>query len=115
MAENASAAVRQVLENEPVSPRVLNPSIPRDLETLCLKCLQKEAKQRYASAQEVADELGRFLRGEPIQARPVSTVTQVWRWCRRKPVLAAMAAVVVALAAISTTTEIGRASGGERV
>lgn len=104
MAENVSAAVRQVLENEPVSPRVLNPGVPRDLETLCLKCLQKEQKQRYASAAEVAGELERFLRGEPILARPVSTATHLWRWCRRKPALATLAVVVTALAVISTMT-----------
>jgi eukaryotic-like serine/threonine-protein kinase len=91
--------VRQVLDTEPVSPRQLNPSVPRDLETICLKCLQKERVRRYASSQELADELGRFLRGEPIHARPIGQAARLWRLCKRHPITAsAVAAMLVMLA-----------------
>lgn len=88
--------VRQVLDSEPVSPRVLNESVPRDLETICLKCLQKDRKTRYGSAQELADELDRYLRGEPIQARPISGPERFWRLCRRYPVTSSAIAAAVA-------------------
>jgi tRNA A-37 threonylcarbamoyl transferase component Bud32/tetratricopeptide (TPR) repeat protein len=80
--------IKQVLEVEPVPPRVRNPSLPRDLETICLKCLQKEPARRYATAGELADELGRYLEGKPIRARPVSVLEKIWRWRRRNPSLA---------------------------
>ena len=85
----------QVLELDPVSPRTLNPRIPRDLETVTLKCLEKEPLRRYASAGEFADELQRFLDGDPIRARPVSRTERVWRWCRRNPARALAAGVAL--------------------
>ena len=85
-----------VQETEPVTLRRINPSLPADLETICLKCLEKEPAKRYQTAEALADELGRFQRDEPIQARPVNAPEKVWRWCRRKPALAsALAAAAV--------------------
>jgi tetratricopeptide (TPR) repeat protein len=84
--------MKLVVEQEPIRPRALNPALPRDLETICLKSLAKEPGSRYATAQDFADELGRFLKDEPIRARRVTPAEWVWRWCRRKPALASMAA-----------------------
>ena len=81
----------QVRMGEPVPPRRLDPAIPRDLETICLKCLRKEPARRYESAEAVADDLRRFLEGRAICADPVSPLERTWRWCRRRPAVAAMA------------------------
>src|SRR5690348_837690 len=89
-AESFESVIYQVLNAEPVSPHLLNSSVPSDLETICVKCLQKEPSRRYHSAQELADELGRFVRQEPIQARPITVAERTWRWCRRKPAIASL-------------------------
>ena len=90
----------QVINDEPVNPIRLQPAIPIDLETICLKCLQKDPAQRYEDATSLADDIGRFLRGEPIVARPVGMPERVWRWCKRNPLIAAASGVAAALALV---------------
>jgi WD40 repeat protein/tRNA A-37 threonylcarbamoyl transferase component Bud32 len=87
---NSRMLLHQVLHDEPRSPRALNDRIPRDLETICLKAMAKEPAQRYASARDLADDLRRFLNGEPIRARPAGRFARWARWARRQPALAAL-------------------------
>jgi WD40 repeat protein/tRNA A-37 threonylcarbamoyl transferase component Bud32 len=96
-AESMAEILRLVVTAEPPSPRLLNPIVPRDLETICLKCLEKEPGRRYRTAGELAEELECFIADRPILARPASAVEKTWRWCRRKPAVAALSAAVVCL------------------
>lgn len=116
-AETPAETMRQVLDNEPVPPRLLNSHVPRDVETICLKCLEKLPARRYASAREVAEELERFLRNEPIRARPVGALERGWRWCGRNRALAgALAAALLLLitVAVGATVAAVRVSRAER-
>jgi tRNA A-37 threonylcarbamoyl transferase component Bud32 len=101
-AETAMATMRQVMESDPVSPRKLNATVPPDLETICLKCLEKNPARRYHSAQALAEELGRFRKHEPIQALPASAVRNVESWLRQHPwtLMAAASSVVLVLAGL---------------
>ena len=92
----------QILKDEPPSPRKLNSNLPRDLETITLKCLQKDPHRRYAMAREVADDLRRWLEQRPIVARPISTIERVWRWCVRNPLSASLSAAAIGLLAAVT-------------
>ena len=87
--------LEQVRSREPAPPGNLQPGLPRDLQTICLKCLHKEPARRYASAAALADDLGRFLRREPIHARPVSLRERLMKWVRRRPALAALLTVSI--------------------
>jgi WD40 repeat protein/serine/threonine protein kinase len=97
----------QVRSQEPVPPSRLAPKVPRDLETICLKCLQKEPGRRYETALALADDLRRAGNSEPIRARPVSRRERLWRWCRRNPALAtAMSLAVLALLSVAVVSSV---------
>lgn len=95
LAETVEATLFQVLNTDPVAPRLLNLTIPRDLETICLRCLEKDPRRRYHSARALAEDLRHFLSDEPILARPTSSPEKFWRWCHRKPAHAALIGVLV--------------------
>lgn len=102
-AETTTATIQQLVSREPLPPRRLNPNIPSDLETICLKCLTKAPTQRYASADELADDLRRFLNHEPIHARPPSTWQRLAMWTRRHPAVAAFSATAALAACVLLT------------
>ncbi len=95
--DNIMQALEMLRHDDPVAPRQVNRTIPRDLETICLKCLMKQPAERYASAQALAEDLALFLQNEPIRAKPLSLLQRAMRWARRKPVLASGYAVIFLL------------------
>ena len=120
LADSIQATLLKIRDTDPVAPRELHAGIPRDLETICLKCLEKEPGARFGSAQELADELGRFLSGEPIRTRPINVFERAWRWCRRNPVEAALAGatgsllMVITLGAVLAAVRIESARSNEQ-
>ncbi len=107
----------QVVAGEPVPPRRLQPGVPRDLETVCLRCLEKEPGRRYASAADLADDLHRFHEGQPVRARPLGPAGRTLRWCRRRPAVAGLLAALAAVvpAALVTVTLLWRGAEADRV
>ena len=95
--------LEQVRKKEPVPPSQLQTKIPRDLETICLKCLEKDQARRYADVAAMAEDLRRFQAGEPIVARPVSRPERLWRWCVRNPLVAGLAAAAAAILMVAAT------------
>lgn len=100
--------IQQVLNTEPVSLRRLNPAIPRDLETICHKCLRKETSKRYATAGELAADLGNWLENRPIVARPVGPTERAWLWCKRRPTLVSMSLLLVVVSVAGTLLALER-------
>ena len=114
-AANHLDTMMQVLEKEPVRPRTLDPKIPVDIETIALKCLEKEPTKRYQSAVELKDELIRFIGGQPIHARPIGRVARTWRWCKRKPAVAILTTAVFFIAAVSTLAIVWQRNESKRI
>ncbi|HEY7314490.1 MAG TPA: WD40 repeat domain-containing serine/threonine-protein kinase [Gemmataceae bacterium] len=120
--ETAIDILNQVRERDPAPPRSVQRNIPRDLETICLQCLQKDPARRYRSADALADDLERYLRGEPIQARRTGRAERVVKWARRRPAVAGLALAVIALLGVVIAllasrlhrAEAGLTEAGER-
>ncbi|HEV8070256.1 MAG TPA: serine/threonine-protein kinase [Planctomycetaceae bacterium] len=93
--------LRQVIEEDPRNPRSLNADIPLDLETICETAMLKEVDQRYQTADKLAQELGRYLRGEPIEARPITRLDRAWRWCKRNPLTSSLVASIAGVLMLS--------------
>src|SRR5206468_2849395 len=104
LAPSMLETIYQVRHQEPVPPRRLQPKVPKDLETICLKCLQKEPAKRYAGCEELAEDLRRFRSGEAIRARPVGKVERLWRWCRRNPRTAVLTLAIALLTCTAVTS-----------
>jgi tRNA A-37 threonylcarbamoyl transferase component Bud32 len=116
--ESAAATLEQVRESAPVPPSKINPRAPRDLQVICLKCLEKEPSRRYTSAQALVEELDRWLGGKPIIARPIGRPERAWRWCRRSPALAGLVgtlALVLLSPAIAGAIIAWREAGLRRI
>jgi tRNA A-37 threonylcarbamoyl transferase component Bud32 len=107
--------VQQVLNEEPRSPRRLNDKVSRDLDTVCLKAMAKAPARRYPTARELAEDLRRWLKGEPVRARPVSRLGRLARWCRRNPAPTAAAVLLLAVAVISTVFAINKVGDVEEL
>jgi WD40 repeat protein/serine/threonine protein kinase len=116
--ETALDTVLQVVQDEPIPPRRLQPKVPRDLETVCLKCLEKDPERRYANGGELADDLRRFLDGLPVTAQPVSIIQRGVKWARRRPAEALLilgsAAVVVAALIVSLVVNFALSAAADR-
>ena len=101
---NSRMLLYQVLNDEAPSPRKLNGTVPKDLETICLKCLEKSPDRRFSSTNDLANDLDRFLKGEPIHARPIGSLARGWRWAKRNPLIATL----ISSLSVVAITETGR-------
>ena len=112
-AETPLETIRQVQERAPERPRMLNPAVDPDLETICLKCLAKDPQRRYGSADALANDLARWLAGEPILARPIGGAERLGRWCRRHPAVIVLTSLAVGLLIAATATAVSVARARE--
>ncbi|MHB8953114.1 MAG: protein kinase domain-containing protein [Pirellulaceae bacterium] len=111
---NARMLVHQVIYDEPPSPRRLNNQVPLDLDTICLKCLEKDPNERYRTAGSLAKELRRYIAGEPIDARPLSRVARQWRWCKRNPLVAGLWGAVLSTLIVGSIVSLCFAAAARR-